>query len=62
MRGMNKALVVLAASLLATGAFAQTESAAQPQPVPAQAGTSALDQVIDKLAAQEEDYIKNMRH
>src|SRR5581483_10801071 len=59
MRGMNGALVVLAASLIATGAYAQTD-AQQPQPV-AQSSSTALDQVVDKVAAREAEYVKTMR-
>ncbi len=60
MRGLNKALVVLAASMVSTAAFAQADAPAQPQAAQA-ASTSALDQVADKLAAREAAYVKTMR-
>lgn len=58
MRGFKKALVVVAASLLSTAAFAQADAAGQQ---PAQS-SSALDQVVDKVAATEAEYVKTMRH
>jgi hypothetical protein len=60
MRGINKVLVVLAASMISTAAFAQADAAAT-QPIAAQAPASALDQVVDKLAAREAEYVKTMR-
>jgi hypothetical protein len=60
MRGINKALVVLAASLISSAAFAQADAAAT-QPIAAQAPSSPLDQVVDKLAAREAEYVKAMR-
>lgn len=64
MRGINKALVLMAAGLISTAALAQADAAAQPQPA-AQQGTtpnSALDQVVDKVAAREAEYVKTMQH
>jgi hypothetical protein len=59
MRGINRALLVLAASMISTAGFAQSDAAAPPQV--AQASSSALDQVVDKLAAREAEYVKTMR-
>ncbi len=63
MRGINKALVVLAASMISTAGFAQADAAAQPQaPQATQTSSSgALDQVVDKLALREAAYVKTMR-
>ena len=60
MRGTNKALVVLAASMISIAAFAQADAPAQP-PAAVQSASSALDQVVDKVAAREAEYVKTMR-
>jgi hypothetical protein len=60
MRGINKVLLVLAASMISTAGFAQADAAAQQQPV-AQASSTALDQVIEKIAVRESEYVKTMR-
>ena len=60
MRGINKALVVLAASMVSTAAFAQADAPAQ-QPVAQAVPSSALDQVVDKVAVREAAYVKTMR-
>lgn len=60
MRGFKKALVVLAASMLPTGAFAR-EGASSPQEPAAQVSSSALDKIVDKLAAREREYVNTMR-
>lgn len=60
MRSLQKALVVLAASMISTAGFAQVDAAAAPQQ-PAAASSSALDQVVDKVAAKEAEYVKTMR-
>ena len=59
MRGINKALLVLAASMISTAGFAQTD-AAQAQPA-AQSSSTALDQVVEKVGAREAEYVKTMR-
>jgi hypothetical protein len=59
MRGIQKALVVLAASMISTAAFAQAD-AAQPQAT-TQSSSTALDQVVDKVSAREAEYVKTLR-
>ncbi|ABF42216.1 peptidase M48, Ste24p [Candidatus Koribacter versatilis Ellin345] len=58
MRGISKALIVLAASMISTAAFAQADAAAPQQQ---SSSSTALDQVVDRLAAKEAEYVKNMR-
>ncbi len=60
MRGINKALVILAASMISTAGFAQADAPAQ-QPVAQSSSSAALDQVVDKVAAREAEYVKTMR-
>jgi hypothetical protein len=57
MRGINKALVFLAASMISTAAFAQADAAAQQT----SQSSTALDQVIDRVSVQEAQYVKTMR-
>ena len=60
MRGINKALLLLAASsMITTAGFAQADAAA-PQQSATQA-SSALEQVVDKVAAREAAYVTTMR-
>jgi hypothetical protein len=59
MRGINKALLLLAASMISTTGFAQADAAA-PQQSATQA-SSALEQVVDKVAAREAAYVTTMR-
>ena len=59
MRGINKALIVLAASMISTAAFAQADAASPQQQT--SASNTALDQVVDKVAAKEAEYVKTMR-
>lgn len=62
MRGMNKIMLVLAAGLLSTAAFGQTDQGATAQPAAqASASSSALDQLVDKVSAREAEYVKTMR-
>jgi hypothetical protein len=61
MRGINKAFVLLAASVISTAAFAQADAAAQQPPIAQSAASTALDQVVDKVAAREAEYVKTMR-
>jgi len=58
--GISKALVVLAASMISTAAFAQADAAAQQQ-VAQSSSSTALDQVVDRVAAKEAEYVKTMR-
>ena len=60
MRGISKVLLVLAASMISTAGFAQADAAAAPQPA-APAASTALDQVIEKVAARESEYVKTLR-
>ena len=60
MLGVNKALFVLVASMISTAGFAQADAAAQ-QPAAVQSPSSALDQVVDKVAMREAEYVKTMR-
>jgi len=57
MRGISKALIVLAASMISTAAFAQADATAPQQ----QSSSTALDQVVDRMAAKEAEYVKTMR-
>src|SRR5664280_626691 len=59
MRGINKALLLLAASMISSAGFAQADAAA-PQQSATQA-SSALEQVVDKVAAREAAYVTTMR-
>ena len=61
MHGFNKVLVVLAASVISTAAFAQTDANAAPQQTTSTSSSTALDQVVDKVAAKEAEYVKTMR-
>ena len=60
MRGIHKVFVLLAASMISTAGFAQADASAKPQPA-AQAASTAVDQVVDKVAAREAEYVKTMR-
>jgi hypothetical protein len=47
--------------LIATGAYAQTDAQQQQTQPVAQTSSTALDQVVDKVAVREAEYVKTMR-
>ena len=60
MRIINNALVLLASSLLSMSAFPQADVASRPQPSMS-SSSSALDQVVDKVAIREAEFVNTMR-